>query len=416
MIPHWKQKFLLLWVGQAVSILTSSISQYALIWYLTYSTGSAAVLSWAMVAAMLPQGILSPFTGSFADRFDRRGIMMAADGAIGLVSLGLVAAAADGGLTTGAILLALALRSAGSAFHAPCIQAVTPLLVPPEALGRCAGWSQGIQTVSLLLSPALAALLYEAAPLAWVIALDALGAAFAILGVLAARLPVLRVGAPGQRLRVWADTAEGFRVLRSHRWLGELCLVCALFSVVFLPVSALYPLMSIDYFQAGTQGAALIETVWSAGMLAGSVILGVWGGTRNKVYTLVGSILFLGVTLVLTALLPPEAFPAFLVLTVLMGLSAPFFNAVFTALIQEKVPGEYLGRVLGLTGAIMTLASPLGLAASALFTDHTGLSLWFLIAGAGTLACGGLALALPAVRRCDGPGGPAWREGDAGAP
>ena len=406
MIPHWKRKFVLLWVGQAVSILTSMISQYALIWYLTYSTGSAAVLSVATIAAMLPQGLLSPFTGAFADRFDRRVIMMAADGAIGLVSLGLVAAAADGSLTTAAILLALALRSVGSAFHSPCIQAVTPLLAPPEALTRCAGWSQGIQTVSMLLSPALAALLYEQAPLAWVIALDTLGAVFAILGVLLARLPVLRVGDAGQKLRVWADTVEGFRVLRSKRWLWELCLICALFSVVFMPVSALYPLMSIDYFQAGTQGAALVETIWSVGMLLGSVVLGFWGGTRNKVYTMLGSVLFLGVTLVLTGLLPPSGFTAFAVLTMLMGLSAPFFNSIFTALIQEKVEGEYLGRVLGLTGAIMTLASPLGLAASALFSGRTGLSVWFLLAGIGTLACGALAFALPSIRHCDDPAGP----------
>ena len=406
MIPHWKRKFVLLWVGQAVSILTSMISQYALIWYLTYSTGSAAVLSVATIAAMLPQGLLSPFTGAFADRFDRRVIMMAADGAIGLVSLGLVAAAADGSLTTAAILLALALRSVGSAFHTPCIQAVTHLLAPPEALTRCAGWSQGIQTVSMLLSPALAALLYEQAPLAWVIALDTLGAVFAILGVLLARLPVLRVGDAGQKLRVWADTVEGFRVLKSKRWLWELCLICALFSVVFMPVSALYPLMSIDYFQAGTQGAALVETIWSVGMLLGSVVLGFWGGTRNKVYTMLGSVLFLGVTLVLTGLLPPSGFTAFAVLTMLMGLSAPFFNSIFTALIQEKVEGEYLGRVLGLTGAIMTLASPLGLAASALFSGRTGLSVWFLLAGIGTLACGALAFALPSIRHCDDPAGP----------
>ena len=406
MIPHWKRKFVLLWVGQAVSILTSMISQYALIWYLTYSTGSAALLSVATIAAMLPQGLLSPFTGAFADRFDRRVIMMAADGAIGLVSLGLVAAAADGSLTTAAILLALALRSVGSAFHTPCIQAVTPLLAPPEALTRCAGWSQGIQTVSMLLSPALAALLYEQAPLAWVIALDTLGAVFAILGVLLARLPVLRVGDAGQKLRVWADTVEGFRVLKSKRWLWELCLICALFSVVFMPVSALYPLMSIDYFHQGTQGAALVETIWSVGMLLGSVVLGFWGGTRNKVYTMLGSVLFLGVTLVLTGLLPPSGFTAFAVLTMLMGLSAPFFNSIFTALIQEKVEGEYLGRVLGLTGAIMTLASPLGLAASALFSGRTGLSVWFLLAGIGTLACGALAFALPSIRHCDDPAGP----------
>ena len=142
MIPHWKQKFALLWTGQALSILSSMISQYALIWYLTDLTGSPAVLSLATMAALVPQGILSLFTGTFADRFDRRWIMIISDGAIGLVSLMLAAAAFAAPLPVAPILAVAALRSVGGAFHAPCIQAVTPLLAPPDALTRCAGWSQ----------------------------------------------------------------------------------------------------------------------------------------------------------------------------------------------------------------------------------------------------------------------------------
>ena len=84
-------------------------------------------------------------------------------------------------------------------------------------------------------------------------------------------------------------------------------------------------------------------------------------------------------------------------------LSAPFFNSVFMALIQTKVEPEYLGRVLGLTGAIMTLASPLGLGLTALFADATDVPLWFLLAGVITLTCGGLMLLLPSVRTCGRP-------------
>lgn len=406
MIQHWKRKFVTLWVGQAGSIFTSMLSQYALIWYLTDQTGSPAVLSIAMLCAMLPQGILSLFTGAFADRFDRRCIMAIADGAIGLVSLAMAAVAAAGELSVGFILLALALRSVGSAFHSPCIQAVTPLLAPPEALTKCAGWSQGIQTVSMLLSPAAAAALYQqvaagALSLSAVLFLDTLGAAFAVLALIAARLPALRVGNAGQKLRVWQDTKEGFAILRSQQWLWQLCLICALFSVAFMPLSALFPLMSMDYFGGDAGSAALVETAFSVGMLAGSIILGVWGGTRNKIITMAASELAMGVVLVGMGLLPPSGFWAFAALSLAMGLTCPFFNSIFMALIQEKVPPEFLGRVLGLSGAIMTLASPLGLVATALLADRLGLSIWFLIGGGATLLCGGLTVALPAVRLCD---------------
>ena len=76
MISHWKRKFVVLWVGQACSIFTSMLSQYALIWYLTDRTGSPAVLSMAMLCGMLPQGVLSLFPGSFADRLIIRSSML----------------------------------------------------------------------------------------------------------------------------------------------------------------------------------------------------------------------------------------------------------------------------------------------------------------------------------------------------
>ncbi len=400
MIPHWKQKFAVLWVGQALSILTSMLSQYALIWYLTDLTGSSTVLSLATMAALLPQGILSLFTGAFADRFDRRTIMIAADGAIGAISLVLALMAWRAPLTPGPILLVAALRSVGGAFHAPCLQAVTPLIAPPEALTRCAGWSQGIQTVSMLISPALAAALYAAVPLHWIILLDTLGAVFAICGLLLARLPALKVGDAGQKLRLWQDTREGFAVLRSHRWLWQLCLICALFSVAFMPVSALFPLMSMQYFGREAAAAALVETAFSVGMLAGSVLLGLWGGGKDKILTMTAAVLAMGGALAVTGVLPPSGFWWFAGLSLLMGVTCPFFNSVFMALIQEKVEAQYLGRVLGLSGAMMTLASPIGLGATALLAEHTGLTLWFLLAGVVTLLCGGLMLLFPAVRTC----------------
>ncbi len=341
------------------------------------------------MAALLPQGILSLFTGAFADRFDRRTIMIAADGAIGAISLVLALMAWRAPLTPGPILLVAALRSVGGAFHAPCLQAVTPLIAPPEALTRCAGWSQGIQTVSMLISPALAAALYAAIPLHWIILLDTLGAVFAICGLLLARLPALKVGDAGRKLRLWQDTREGFAVLRSHRWLWQLCLI-----------SALFPLMSMQYFGREAAAAALVETAFSVGMLAGSVLLGLWGGGKDKILTMTAAVLAMGGALAVTGVLPPSGFWWFAGLSLLMGVTCPFFNSVFMALIQERVEAQYLGRVLGLSGAMMTLASPIGLGATALLAEHTGLTLWFLLAGVVTLLCGGLMLLFPAVRTC----------------
>ena len=397
----WKRQFATLWVGQAVSILTSSISQYALIWYLTARTGSAAMLALAAVAALLPQGVLSLFAGAVADHFDRRKIMALADGAIGVVSLLLVGVGlALGELPIPALMVTLALRSVGSAFHSPCLQAVTPLIVPREELTRCAGWSQGVQTLSLLLSPALAAILFAAVPLPLIISLDAMGAAFAIGFLLLARLPMLKAqeNAPFHLLE---DCRAGYAIVRKKKWLWQLCLVCGLFSMAVVPMSSLFPLMSMNYFGGTAVAASVVETAYSLGMLMGSLVLGLWGGRHNKVATMTGAVFVLGGCLLAVGRLGPADFVPFAALALGMGLAAPFFSSLFTALLQEKIEGEFLGRVLGLSSAVMTLAGPVGLGATALFAERVGLAHWFALAGGLAILCGVLCLVLPEVRRCD---------------
>lgn len=400
----WKRQFLILWLGQAASILTSSVSQYALIWYLTIRTGSAAVLSLAAIAALLPQGLLSPFTGAVADRFDRRKIMALADGSIALVTLGLVALSAVWQqLPVAAVMAALALRSVGSAFHAPCLQAVTPLIVPLHRLNQCAGWSQGVQTVSLLASPALAALLYAAVPLPAILLLDALGAGLAITALVLARLPALRSGGTAASFSLLGDTREGIALLKSQRWLWQLCLICALFSLAVMPISALFPLLCMGYFGGTALTASAVETAFSVGMLLASAMLGLWRGIRNRITVMAGALFFLSACLLAAGRLTPDAFRLFLLLAFGMGCSTPLFSSLMTALLQQKIEGNFLGRVLGLSTAIMTLASPIGLAASGLFAQRLGVIHWLSLAGAGTLLCSVLCLALPAVRRCDRP-------------
>lgn len=401
MDPKWKGQFATLWVGQAVSILTSSISQYALIWYITAQTGSATVLSIATMVGLLPQGILSLFTGAVADRFDRRKIMAIADGGIGLVSLWLVGVGVfQGELPIWAIMVTLALRSVGSAFHGPCLQAVTPLLVPKEKLGQCAGWSQGIQTASLLASPALAAILFASIPLHWIIALDTIGAAFAMLFMCFAHLPELREPM-SEQFHLWNECKEGYGVLCREPWLWQMCVLCGLFSVAVVPVTSLFPLVCMETFGGSTTSAAVVQTAYSLGMLVGALYLGVRGSGTNKMTTITTAVFVVSGCLLSMGALTGDGFYWFTVLALVMGVASPFFNSLIIALIQERVEGQYLGRVLGVNSAIITLASPIGLTASAVFADRVGLLQWFGVAGVLAVTCGVLCMVLPSVRQCD---------------
>jgi DHA3 family macrolide efflux protein-like MFS transporter len=86
----WAFRFFTIWSAQALSLFGSSLVQFALIWWLTQKTGSATALAVASLAGMLPQVLFSPFAGALVDRWNRRWVMIGADGLIALATLVLI--------------------------------------------------------------------------------------------------------------------------------------------------------------------------------------------------------------------------------------------------------------------------------------------------------------------------------------
>lgn len=395
----WRKRFFTIWTGQAVSLLTSSIVQYALIWYLTEQTGSAAILSWASLVGLLPMAIFSPFIGGLVDRLSRKAIMIIADGSIALVSLALVVAGWNGSLSVPLILVALFLRALGSAFHQPCLQAATPLIVPEDQITKCGGYTFAFQSISQIISPALAAVLFAALPISQVIMVDLIGAAAGILGIAVFEIPSPKVS--GEKLHVFRDALEGLKALRAHKGFLGLMVISAVFSVAFVPASSLYPLMVTGYFGGTSWQLGLVEVVFSVGMLLGGLVIGVWGGTKDKMKTMAPAIAVLGVAVLVAGLLPGSGYVAFAACTFVMGLAAPFFTTLSMALLQERIAPELLGRALGVSTSLTALACPVGLFISGLTADVIGLSTWFLLSGVVTLACAAFCILLPGVRRVD---------------
>lgn len=394
---QWKRTFYTIWGGQAVSLLTSAIVQYVLLWKLTADTQSAAMLSLATLIGFLPMALFSPFIGSFVDKHNRKTIMLAADGAIALTTAGLVFLAAVGRLTVPVILAAMFVRAIGSAFHEPCLQAVTPLIVPAEELARCNGYTFSFQALSLIASPAIAAAGFAVLPLSALLSLDLLGAAAGMSTLAVSTVPRLQE-AEAQPLHVLADTMEGLRLLRRERGIYWMVWICVLFTAAYIPSSSLYPLMCMSWFGGTTTHAGIAESAFAVGALAGGLVLGRWGGGRKKAYTMAGAVLIFGLAVWAMGMLPSTGFAAFAVLTLISGLTVPFFNSIFMTIIQQRIAPEFLGRVFSVSSSMMALASPVGLTLSGAFAEQIGLSRWFQASGLICVACGVLCIAVKPIR------------------
>ena len=406
----WKLKLACVWGGELVSVLTSSILQMGLVWHITLTTNSASMLSLASLAGFLPLALFGTFAGTIVDRLPLKTTLIGADLFIAAVSAVVAMVSLAGALPVWVVMVALFVRAVGSAFHTPAFQALTPLVAPAEHLTRLAGVTQAVQSGGYILGTAIAAVIYPLWGLTAMIALDVAGALFATVAVLAARLDVGGAGAQAgeknlglvaQARALAGETADGYRVLRGYRGLFALLWCGFVFTLVFSPISALFPLMTLDHFGGTTGDAATAEIVFSVGMIAGSALLTATGGFRNRALTVVAATALYGVATLVAGLLGAGGFVAFLAMSFLMGLSSPLYSGPQTALMQEKVPPEYLGRVFGLYGAIMSWAMPLGLAFSSVFADAVGAPAWFVGAGAAMVLLACVTWAIPAIRHIE---------------
>lgn len=398
---NWKKTFAIIWMGQAVSQLTSSVLQFAIVWYLTDQTKSGSVLSFAMLAGFLPQGLLGPFIGVFIDRFNRKRIMIFSDLLIGAVSLMLVFAASDGELSVNLVLAVLFFRAIGTAFHSPTLNAVTPQLVPQDALTRCAGYTQSLQSVSLLISPAIAAVLYAAMPLGAIILLDVVGAVIASILVGCCNIPPHESCHHTTDIRLLSEAKEGLSVLFQNRPMFLLTFVTAFYTFALMPVSALFPLMCMGVFGGGSREAGIVEMVFALGFMAGSLLLGRWGGTKNKIYTIIGSFLLMSAALFGSDLLPATGYVYFVLYSALMGFSNPFYGGMITPIWQQNFSQQYLGRVLSIMGSVRFIFGPAALLLSGPLADKYGAQSWFLVAGVIVLGCAVVCIIVPEIRKCD---------------
>jgi len=148
--------FIILWTGQSLSLVGSQAVQFALIWWLTETSGSATILATAALLGLLPPVVLGPVIGALIDRWDRKSVMLAADGFVAAASLLLAWIFAAGIADIPHVLALLFLRAVGGAFHSPAMTASTTLMVPEKHFTRIQGLNQSLGRI-----PNLAATMAE---------------------------------------------------------------------------------------------------------------------------------------------------------------------------------------------------------------------------------------------------------------
>jgi len=399
----WKKDFSILWGGQFISMLTSAVVHMSIIWHITATTGSALYLSLSFIAGFLPNSLFGLFAGTLVDRMQRKAAMITADLFIAAVTLILVFSAMDGDIEMWVIMVVLVLRSIGTAFHSPAINATVPLIVPKRHLRRCAGYTNALTTFGFMVGTAVAGVLYPILSMSWLVFMDVAGAIVACVAVLFIRVPTIDSldEKSKEKYNAIKEFKEGFEVMKSDKGVFSYLCVGTVFLIVYSPVSTLFPLMSLGYFGGTTMHAAAAEMCFSAGLIFGGVLLGKTGGFKDRGFGLVFAIALMGMPICISGLLPQSGFWVFATMCVIMGISGPLYTGPVSALMQERIPQEYMGRAFGMYASLSSLAMPVGMAAAGVFAEDTGVAKWFVIAGAACALLAVIAWMIPSVRNIE---------------
>ncbi len=396
---NWKPQFFTIWTGQQLSWIGSSVAQFALVWWVTETTDSATVLATATLVSLLPGVLLGPFIGALVDRWNRRMVMLVADGFIALASIWLAYLFWIDALQIWQVYVIMLARALGGAFHFPAMQASIPLMVPNKHLARVAGLNQTIGGAVNIMSPPLGALLLSLIPLHTIMAIDVITAAFSIAPLLFINVPQPPRSQPadGERKQsVWDDVREGFRYIWEWPGLVVLCGLAIILNFIINPAMSLQPILVTKHFGGAAVQLGWLNSSWGVGLVVGGIILSTWGGFQRRSMSILMGVIGLGIGILLVGLAPATAFPLAIGGLFFAGTMNSITNGSVFALFQGVVNPEMQGRVFMVTLSLVNLMSPLSLAVAGPVADAIGIRVLYIIAGVTSIAVGVIGFFIPA--------------------
>ncbi|MGL6119500.1 MAG: MFS transporter [Fusobacteriaceae bacterium] len=378
----WKKNTILFLSSQAVSLIGTSLVQYAIIWHITLKTKSATLMTIAMIFGFVPTFILSPFAGVWADRHNRKYLIAFSDSGIAFATLILAIFFLKGYGSIWLLFIVSAVRSAGSAIQTPAVGAFLPQIVPKEYLIKVNGINGSIQSALMLFSPMLSGILMTLSPIEYIFFIDVFTALIAVFIVLKyLKVPSHAKAMEKQKVTYFHDLKLGFDYIRNHSYIKVFFIFQAIIFFCLAPVMILTPLQVVRIFGDQVWRLTIMEVIFSVGMIFGGIIISAWGGLKNKFNTLLLTCISFGIFTMMLGLM--KKFYVYLAFMLLIGIGVPISNTVSTVIIQEKVEPDILGRVFSIFALIFSSVIPLSMIFFGPLADKISVS--YIIFGSGIL-------------------------------
>ncbi len=385
--PNWQRRTLLFLISQCITLFGSTLVQMAIVWYVTLQTASGLWLAAFSVCSYLPQFLISFIGGVWADRYNRKRLIILSDGLIAAVTLLMyliMPYLTNQPLLLGALLVMSVIRSLGAGVQTPAVNAVLPQLVPAGQLMRYNGLNAAMQSVVNFAAPAAAGAVLSISSLHTTLLIDVLTAALGI-GLFSCLLIPSQAKQTAEPTDLWSDLKIGLNYAFKEPLIGRLLMIYGLFVLLCVPAGFMAGLLVSRIFGSDYWYLTAVELVGFAGMTLGGLLMSIWGGFSSRLRTLASSLACFG--LLAIGLGMSANFQLYLLLMLLFGIALTCVQTAVTTLIQENALANIQGRIFGLMSSMYAGFLPLGMAVFGPLADIMPLQ-WLMVAsGLGLLGC-----------------------------
>ncbi|MDR0305517.1 MAG: MFS transporter [Chitinispirillales bacterium] len=398
-LMNWKKNTALFITGQAITLFGSMVVQYAILWHITLETKSGTMMTLFTIAGFLPMFLISPFGGVWADRFNRKLLINISDGVIAFVSLAIAILWMMGHTNYGILLVCAAIRALGQGVQNPAVGAVIPQIVPVDQLTKVNGIQTSVQSFCALAAPMVSAALMSFVSFQHIFLLDVVTAAVGMsVLIFFVKVPSLEKMKNDQKeVGYFHDLLAGMRYIRNHGFVLRLVIFMVIFMVFLAPLALLTPLQVVRNFGDEVWRLSTMEVFFSAGMIAGGVLIAAWGGFKNRMFTVAFGCLLTGLTAIALGITPN--FAAYVAIIGISGITVPFTNTPVMVMLQSTVEQEFMGRVLSVFTMISSSMMPLAMLLFGPVADTVNINTILIVTGIGIIFMSASLLMSTTLRR-----------------
>lgn len=364
------RNFLIIAIGQLISLLGSGLTNFAIALWVLLHTGSVTQFGMLLLIVTLPGFFVTPFAGASADRWNRRWIMILSDTGAALSTLVIAVMFVIGNPSIWLIAGALGISSICGAFRFPAYLAAVPLLVPKAQLGRANGVIQLGQGLGKILAPMLAGVLLLSIGIQGIIFIDFGSFVVAVVMLLFVKIPsppaLSGVSAKPKKASLLKEAIVGWTYIRTRPGLLALLLFFTFTAFLMSMAEVLIPPMLLASASPAIVGT--VVSIFGCGLLGGSILMSAWAGPKRRIYGVYIFALVHGLALVIAG-----ARPSILIMAAglfLWTFSMPLVNGYMRVIYQTKTPSDMQGRVFATASMFVQATAPIALIISGPLADH----------------------------------------------